>query len=88
MDSSPSPSSIVASRRARRRAPVTAAKSKGVYKGRAFALSPERARQFVEEAAALRRGETLAGLARKYRISRASAYQYTKRAKQAERVVP
>ena len=55
-----------------------------MYKGRAFALSPERARQYVEDVGALRRGETLAGLARKYRISRASAYQYIKRANRAD----
>jgi DNA invertase Pin-like site-specific DNA recombinase len=59
---------------------IAKAKAKGVYRGREFALKGEKAARFVTEAKALRRGESLAALAKRYGISRQTAYAYLKRA--------
>lgn len=60
---------------------IARAKAAGKYKGRKHALSGGRAAEFVAEARSLKRGESLAALARRYKISRQTAYDYLERAK-------
>ena len=57
----------------RQREGIALAKDRGVYKGRKRSLSGERAADLRARAAA---GETKAGLAREFGISRQTLYQY------------
>jgi DNA invertase Pin-like site-specific DNA recombinase len=52
---------------------IAIAKTKGVYKGRKPSLEPDRAAELRSRAAA---GEKKAGLAREFKISRETLYQY------------
>ncbi|MCZ2405082.1 recombinase family protein, partial [Paenarthrobacter sp. Z7-10] len=57
----------------RQREGITLAKTRGVYRGRAKALSPEKANDLRTRAAV---GEQKASLAREFGISRETLYQY------------
>jgi len=57
----------------RQREGIAIAKQKGVYKGRKASLSEE---QVVELKALAASGEKKAALAKRYRVSRASIYNY------------
>jgi DNA invertase Pin-like site-specific DNA recombinase len=59
--------------RERQREGIAIAKAKGVYKGRKRALTPEQAKEVIEQAYA---GMPKADLARAYGISRETLYQY------------
>jgi DNA invertase Pin-like site-specific DNA recombinase len=63
--------------RERQREGIALAKQRGVYRGRAPSLSPERAAELRRRAAA---GERKAPLAREFGISRETLYQYLRRA--------
>ncbi|HCR12300.1 MAG TPA: transposase [Desulfovibrio sp.] len=63
--------------RERQREGIELAKRRGVYRGRAQALSPPRAAELRARAAA---GEKKAALAREFGISRETLYQYLRRA--------
>ena len=62
--------------RERQREGIELAKQRGVYRGRAKALSPQRADELRARAAA---GEKKAALAREFGISRETLYQYLRR---------
>lgn len=57
----------------RQREGIAIAKAKGVYKGRKPSLTPDRVAELCQRAAA---GEKKAGLAREFKISRETLYQY------------
>jgi DNA invertase Pin-like site-specific DNA recombinase len=57
----------------RQREGIAIAKKKGVYKGRKPSLTPERAQELRARVAA---GEKRAALAREFKISRETLYQY------------
>ena len=59
--------------RERQREGIAIAKAKGVYKGRKRALTPEQAKEVIEQACV---GMPKADLARAYGISRETLYQY------------
>jgi DNA invertase Pin-like site-specific DNA recombinase len=59
----------------RQREGITLAKTRGAYRGRRKALSPEKARELRKRAGA---GEQKTGLAREFGISRETLYQYLK----------
>jgi DNA invertase Pin-like site-specific DNA recombinase len=56
---------------------IAAAKARGVYRGRAPALTQERATAMVER---VRQGESVAKLAREFGVSRQTVYSYAQRA--------
>ena len=59
----------------RQREGIAIAKSKGVYRGRKAALTPEQAQELRKRAA---NGEAKAALAREFKVSRETLYQYLK----------
>jgi len=59
--------------RERQREGIALAKARGAYRGRAPALTPERAGELRRRAGA---GEAKTALAREFRISRATLYAY------------
>ena len=62
--------------RERQREGIALAKQRGVYRGRARALAPERAEELRRRVAA---GEKKSSLAREFGISRETLYQYVRR---------